>query len=169
MRAERQIIMLQEVKKPRVYSLLLAVVCIGLASAPVIAQDAETGEGEAFEANIFEVFLGGTFDDGESNASFGMSYERRLKESFGIGGLVEYTNGREWVYAVPFTVHINEAWKVMVAPGFEHADGENTYLTRIGTAYDFKFDGWSLAPEVNLDFVDGETKVVVGVSFGIEF
>ncbi len=156
-------------KKPRVYSFLLSVIFLGLASATVIAQDTESGEGEAFEANIFEVFLGGTFDDGESNASFGLTYERRLKESFGIGGLVEYTNGREWVYAVPFTVHIGESWKVMLAPGFEHAEGENNYLTRVGTAYDFKFDGWSLAPEANLDFVDGETKVVVGVSFGIEF
>lgn len=152
-----------------VYSLLLTVVCLGLASAPVMAQDTESGEGEAFEANIFEVFLGGTFDDGESDTSFGMAYERRLNESFGIGGLVEYTSGREWVYIVPFTMHISESWKVLLAPGFEHAEGENTYLTRVGTAYDFKFDGFALAPEVNFDFVDGNTKVVVGVGFVIEF
>ena len=161
--------MLQEVKKACVHPALFSVFCLGLLSAPVMAQDTESIEGEAFEANVFEVFLGGTFDDGESNASFGLSFEFRVTESFGVGGLIEYTNGREWVYAIPFTMHVNEAWKVYVAPGFEHAEGENTYLTRVGTAYDFKFDGFALAPEVNLDFVDGDTKVVVGMSFVLEF
>ena len=144
-------------------------VCFTLASTPVMAQDAENGEGETFEANSIEVFLGGTFDDGDSEASYGMSYERRLNESIGIGGEVEYTNGREWVYLVPFTIHITEPWKVMLAGGVEHEEGENLFLSRIGTAYEFKFDGWSLAPEINADFVDGEIKTVLGVSFGFEF
>lgn len=155
----------QPVNKLRLSLLPLFMVCFTMASTPVVAQDAENG----FEANSIEVFLGATLDDGDSEASFGMSYERRLNESFGIGGLVEYTNGREWIFAVPFTLHITEPWKVLLAPGFEHEDGDNTYLTRIGTAYEFKFDGWSLAPEVNVDFVDGDVKTVLGVSFGFEF
>lgn len=66
-------------------------------------------------------------DEGfERNASFGLSYERRVTKRFGVGGLVEYTNGREWMYAVPFSWRITEPWKVMVAPGWEHEDGENT-------------------------------------------
>jgi len=148
---------------------LLILISFGLLSAPVMAQEAEGGEEEAFEANVIEVFLGGTFHDGDGNASYGLSYERRLMESFGIGGLVEYTDGREWVYAVPLTFHVTEAWKLVLAPGFEHEEGENTYLTRIGTAYEFKFDGWSLAPEINVDMVDGEAKTVAGVSIGFEF
>jgi hypothetical protein len=82
--------------------------CFTLATTPVVAQDAENGEGETFEANSIEVFLGGTFDDGDSEASYGVSYERRLNESIGIGGMVEYTIGREWVFAAPFTIHITE-------------------------------------------------------------
>ena len=143
--------------------------CFALAATPVVAQDAENAEGETFEANSIEVFLGGTFDDGDSEASYGISYERRLNESIGIGGEVEYTNGREWVYLVPFTIHITEPWKIMLAGGVEHEEGENLFLSRIGTAYEFKFDGWSLAPEINADFVDGEIKTVLGVSFGFEF
>ena len=155
----------QIVSKLRLYLFPLFMVCFTLAATPVVAQDAENAEGEAFEANSIEVFLGATFDDGDSEASFGMSYERRLNESFGIGGMVEYTNGREWVFAVPFTIHITEPWKVVLAAGIEHEEGDNTFLTRVGTAYEFKFDGWSLAPEVNVDFVDGEVKTVLGVSF----
>ena len=33
---------------------------------------------------------------------------------------------------------ITEPWKGMVAPGWEHEDGENTYLTRVGTSYEFE-------------------------------
>ena len=165
----RQPLIHQPVSKLRLSLFPLLLVCFILAATPVVAQDNENAEGEAFEANSIEVFLGGTFDDGDSEASFGMSYERRLNESIGIGGIVEYTNGREWVFAVPFTIHITEPWKVVLAAGIEHEDGDNTFLTRVGTAYEFKFDGWSLAPEVNVDFVDGDVKTVLGVSFGFEF
>ena len=153
--------------KLRLHLFLLFLACFALASSPAMAQEDEDGEG--FERNAVEIFLGGTFHDGDSDASYGFSYERRLNESIGIGGLVEYTNGREWVFAVPFTIHITEPWKVILAAGIEHEEGENIFLSRIGTAYEFKFDGWSLAPEVNADFVDGEIKTVLGVSIGFEF
>ena len=151
------------------YGVSLATVLALLLAAPVISAQ-ESGEStEGFEVNSFEVFIGATLHDGESDASYGASYERRVGEAFGIGGLVEYTNGREWVFAVPFTWHITEPWKVLVAPGFEHEEGESFYLTRVGTAYEFKFTGWSRAPEVNVDFVDGEVKTILGVSVGWEF
>ena len=135
---------------------------------PALAQAEESGD-DAFERNGFELFAGATFNHGESNASFGLSYERRVTKRFGVGGLVEYTNGREWVFAVPFSWRITEPWKVMVAPGWEHEDGENTYLTRVGTSYEFEIGDWTLAPEVNFDFVDGDTAYVVGVSLGWAF
>ena len=93
---------------------------------PALVQAEEVTD-EEFKRNGFELFAGGTFTDGESNASFGMNYERRLTKTFGLGGIVEYTNGREWVYALSFSYRITDAWKVMVAPGFEHEEGENTY------------------------------------------
>lgn len=145
-------------------------VCVSLMLAATTASAQDNGGGdEAFKANGIEVFIGATFDDGSGEVSYGMSYEYRLEEALGIGALVEYTDGREWVFLVPVSWHFTEAWKVVVAPGFEHEDGDNTYLTRVGTAYEFKFTGWSLAPELNFDFVDGEVKTVVGVSFGWEF
>ena len=161
--------MLRLTENSRLYFISFFVVCFTLATTPTLAQDAEGDEGETFEANAVEIFLGGTFHDGDSDASYGFSYERRLNEAIGIGGLVEYTNGREWVFAVPFSIHITEPWKVILAAGIEHEEGENIFLSRIGTAYEFKFDGWSLAPEVNADFVDGEIKTVLGVSIGFEF
>ena len=37
-----------------------------------------------------ELFLGNTHDDGENGFSIGFTYEYRLNELFGIGGLIEY-------------------------------------------------------------------------------
>jgi hypothetical protein len=142
--------------------LVLALVTASLAHA------AQAGE-EGFKRNGFEIFAGATFNHSETDASFGLTYERRLTEKFGIGGLVEYTNGREWVYAVPFSWRITEPWKVVVAPGWEHEEGENTYLTRVGTSYEFEMGEMTLAPEINFDFVDGDTAFVAGVSLGWAF
>lgn len=124
---------------------------------------------ESFKRNGMELFGGATFNNSETNASFGLTYERRVTEKFGIGGLVEYTNGREWIFAFPFSWRITDPWKVIIAPGWEHEEGENTYLTRIGTSYEFEIGEMTLAPEINFDFVDGDTAVVAGVSLGWAF
>ena len=44
----------------------------------------------------------------------------------------------------------------------EIEDGDAEFLVRVGGLYDIDFTGWSLAPELNLDFVDGDVTVVVG-------
>lgn len=46
---------------------------------------------------------------------------------------------------------------------------DGKFLVRVGGSYDIDFTGWSLSPELNLDFVDGDVVVVVGVSFGWDF
>jgi hypothetical protein len=56
-----------------------------------------------------------------------------------------------------------------VAPGFERSDGDNELLIRVGGTYEIEFDGWSLTPELNLDFVDGDVLTVLGVTFGWKF
>lgn len=133
------------------------------------AEDA--GGSEALKHNGVELFVGGTFDSGDRDLSLGAGYERRFGEKFGLGALVERTDspGREWVFAVPFLWHVMDPWKVLVAPGIERANGNNDYMTRLGASYEFEFGGWTLAPELNFDFVGSETKTVLGVSFGWDF
>jgi hypothetical protein len=121
-------------------------------------------QADEFKRNGFDIFAGATYNHSKTDASFGLSYERRLTEKFGIGGLVEYTNNREWIYAVPFSWRITDPWKVLIAPGLEHEEGENTYLTRVGTSYEFEIAEMTLAPEINVDFVDGDVAFIAGVS-----
>jgi hypothetical protein len=143
-----------------------------LAAGSSQAADAGADDGDDFKPNVIELFVGGTFDSGDGELSLGATYERRFGEKFGIGAIAEYTDdspNREWVFAIPLFWHVIDPWKVLIAPGVERTDGDNEYMTRLGASYEFEFDGWTLAPELNFDFVDGEVKTVVGISFGWEF
>jgi hypothetical protein len=59
--------------------------------------------------------------------------------------------------------------RFVLAPGLEHRDDENEFLFRAGVAYEFEIGRWSIAPEFNVDFVDGEKAYVYGLSFGWGF
>ncbi len=48
-------------------------------------------------------------------------------------------------------------------------DGDHSFLTRVGGSYEIEFSGWSLSPEVNVDFVDDDTVLVFGASFVWKF
>ena len=130
----------------------------------------EQSDNEGLKSNGIELFVGATLRDGDGEASFGIDYERRMSQDLGLGLMAEYTEGREWVIAVPVSIHITESWKVVFALGAELSpDDDDEFLQRLGVSYEFGFTGWSLAPELNVDFAGGETKTVVGLSVGWEF
>ena len=140
-----------------------------LVCATMAAQAQEADE-EAEKQNFVELFAGITHDDGENDASLGLTYERKF-DRFGTGFIVEFTDSdsRETILALPFFWHPAEPWRTVVAIGTEISDGDNSFLTRIGGSYEIEFSGWSLSPEVNIDFVDRGTVLVFGASFVWKF
>jgi hypothetical protein len=163
---------LPEQRSLRSLSAASALMLCGLfASGSSVSQ--EQSDAEDFKPNGIELFVGATLSDGDGEASFGIDYERRISQELGLGLMVEYTDGREWVIAIPVSLHITESWKIVFALGAELSPDEvadkHEFLQRIGTSYEFGFNGWSLAPELNVDFAGGERKTVVGVSFGWDF
>ncbi len=120
-----------------------------------------------FHPNFLGVFLGFTDEGRLEGFALGIEYERRLNKSFGIGVLAEHTFGDLdlWVYAVPFAFHAEE-WKFYVAPGIEDGEHGSESLVRIGGEYAFEVGAWEFAPQIDVDFVDGEETVVVGVTIG---
>ena len=137
--------------------------------ATMAAQAQESGT-EAEKRNFVEVFVGITHDDGENDPSLGLTYEHRFGR-FGTGFIAEFTKAdrRETVLALPFFWHPADPWRTVVAVGTELNDGENSFLTRVGGSYEFEFSGWSLSPEVNVDFVDQGAVLVIGASFVWKF
>ena len=114
--------------------------------------------------------MGITRDEGENEASLGLTYERKF-DRFGTGFIIEFTKAenRETVLALSFFWHPVEPWRTVVAIGTEVSDGDYSFLTRVGGSYEFEFSGWSLSPEVNVDFVDNDTVLVFGASFVWKF
>jgi len=147
----------------------IMLVFLGCAAATT-AQAQESGSEEAEKRNFIELFVGITHDDGDNEASLGLTYERKF-DRFGTGIIAEITKSenRETVLALPFFWHPAEPWRTVVAVGTEIDEGEHSFLTRVGGSYEFEFSGWSLSPEVNVDFVDDRTVLVFGASFVWKF
>lgn len=151
-----------------IFVLSAAPACI--AGAAENESEAMHGESHGFHPNLVGVFLGVTDEGREEAPTIGIEYERRINASFGIGAVAEYASQDLdfFVFAVPFAFH-NGPWKLYVAPGIEDSDHGSEYLTRIGAEYAFEVGAFEIAPQLNVDFVDGEEIWVAGLVFAKGF
>lgn len=178
-------------------TLCVALIFVGSFGARATAQEhgeehhpqagAAEHEEHEFHRHHFSVFLGVTDGEIEKEApvegeseggavvfedqrafTLGLDYEYRLNRYWGVGALVDYAGKdyRSWVAGVPLVLHPGGEWKLYAAPGLE--DGEE-FLVRAGVMYDFEVGRFSIAPALNVDFVDGEEVLVYGVNIGKGF
>jgi hypothetical protein len=135
------------------------------------AHDADGSE-HSFHQNTLGVFVGITHAGRRENGpAIGLEYSRRFNQHFSIGGIAEYTGGDAdlWVAAIPFVWHL-DTWKLYVAPGVEDGHHGTEELVRLGVEYAFELkDGWEIAPQINVDLVDGDQAWVFGVLFARGF
>jgi hypothetical protein len=157
----------------------------------------EAHETEEHHENHLAVFLGGTHAEDRTDVTFGLDYERRPWQRVGFGLIFDYAGGdlREYIVAGAVIFHPVGGLTLTLAPGLErrpvegetgeehggeHEAGvastevsggrESVFVFRLGLSYEFELgERWSLAPQFNLDFVDGETVEVFGVSVGFGF
>ena len=67
-------------------------------------ENAEHGAHHEYLQNSIELFLGATHSDNDTNFSIGSIYEHRINETFGWGGIAEYTADEgNWLLVVPFS------------------------------------------------------------------
>lgn len=136
--------------------------------------------------NHVSLFAGVTVEPREeTKAAFtlGAAYERRLNLMWGVGALVDLAFGpteRTALVGVPIIVHI-EPFELHAAPAVEfsqerdsegESEGESKakFAFRLGGGYEFELARFSIAPEANIDFVNGENpSLVVGLVFGWGF
>jgi hypothetical protein len=159
--------MLATMSFQRATSITILLCCL-LSPAMSVADDAAGPESSPeYDHNAVGFFVGGTGEGRRENGlTLAFVYARRFQESFAIEFEAERVFGDLdfWVVTIPFVYHYNK-WKFAVGPGLEKPDdGDSEFLLRIGTEYAFELnESWELAPTFNLDFVDGETVMVVGV------
>lgn len=124
-----------------------------------------------YHPNLFAIFVGATHEGKRENGfTLGLEYERRMSEKFGIGVLAEHVFGDEkaWVFAVPFAYH-RDRWKFYLAPGIEDTENGSEALLRVGGEYAFAVGEWEISPQLDIDFVDGNQVLVLGVVIGKGF
>jgi len=133
-----------------------------------------TAHAEEERRNTLGVFLGASGASGERGFSVGFGYERRLNRRIGVGGILEYSGYdlREGIAVAAFVWHPWKELAIVAAPGLEidRPDGSTGFLFRVGAEYGITMEkGFELAPELNLDFSDQETTLVVGLTFAKKF
>jgi len=153
------------------------------------AEEGEPGPGTIEYRHRAELFLGVAHENEQSRDEFaaGLAYEYRVGSLLGVGGFVEHAGQQEdtWTFGVPLFVHPYKGLRFLLAPGWEckevkaEGDGgagsaerenEQSFLVRVGVAYEFEVGRWSLTPEFNADFIEGGHQVLVyGVSLGCGF
>ena len=134
--------------------------------------------------HVVGVFLGFTDEEGhDPEFTQGLEYSYRVNPSWSVGVMVEYAGGemRNDVAAVPFSWFPHAGWFFRAGPGIEYHNGRDTaptgedldernFLFKIGGGYEFELGRrFILAPNYNLDFVDGEHVSVYGLSFAVQF
>ncbi len=73
------------------------------------------------------------------------------------------------VYAVPFAYHTGHL-KIFIAPGIEDSDHHGReFLLRLGVEYGFEVGNYEIAPQFDIDFVDGEEVLVLGLVIARRF
>ena len=120
-------------------------------------------------------------DDGhhEDGHVVGIEYVRQFSQHWGWGAAFELEafgdndQKRMGILALPVSYFVNEHWRLFAAPGieFREAGDPDKPMFRIGTGYEFSLgDHFTLAPEAQIDFVAGGTKVyVIALSLGYGF
>jgi hypothetical protein len=153
----------------------ILLIAVFVFTMPLQALAAEEEHGEHKEShyhrNHVGLFLGSTHEEGEYEFTIGLDYEYRFSQYVGIGLLIEYVgeDAREGVGMVPLFIHPYKGLRFVAAPGIKPKKDDEKFIWRLGVAYRFPIGNWTIAPEFNLDFTEGKTVEVFGVSFGYGF
>jgi hypothetical protein len=125
------------------------------------------------------VFAGGGVEKehghSEAGSALGVKYDFQFHKMWSIGVAVEKLFGsgteRSLVVAIPVSFHPNENWRLFFGPGYEFHDKKDKALIRVGVAYEWELkNGWSLSPEVMVDFLEGGAKTyLAGLAIGHQF
>jgi hypothetical protein len=155
----------------------LATMAIGVLSGlPTLAEEAgqpnAPHEVEAYHRNKIEFGIANTHTKHGDNAiTLAVSYGYRFSELASIGILGEYAFGDLdfGIVGIPLKLYPGDGWVLVAMPGVEIHDGHQEVLFRLGVGYEFEMEGFSITPEVAVDYVDDEVDLVVGLTFGFGF
>lgn len=118
-----------------------------------------------------EIFIGVTHADSETNFTYALEYEYKFDEKFGVGLIYEKVDEAHHgdgitIQVAAFYYHPIEFIRLGVGVGKEKIGGHHPHsedLVRVSASYDYHFEIFSVAPTIAVDFIDGETPIVLGI------
>ncbi len=143
----------------------LSLFLVGLTNAQ---ENADSDKEES--KNEFSVFIGGTSNSDATAFTLGIDYKHNFTKVVGVGGFVDYAMGDIQSVLVGPALYLH-AWhfEFTVAPAAEFSDTEIVPALRLGTAYKFEIDRFSVSPSLFFDTERVEAPSwVYGLSFGYE-
>ena len=153
-------------KKTATAIALMSMMC----AAPVMAEATSN-------KHIVGLFLGTANIDNDRDFAYGLEYEYKFNDTWGLGPVFEKTtnaHGGDGVYVRLVSLYAHVTPSIRLGLGYgeesigEHSGSED--LIRASAAYDFHFDGGlGIAPTLALDFVDGERNEIFGIEFTKSF
>ena len=157
-------------------SILVAMLVLAAFPQGTPAQEGHReGTEDSFPMHVAGLFVGNSSEDRRSGDprdgfTLGLEYEYRTSAAWGVGISVEHAGGGidSGVAVLPLARH-HGPWKVYAGPGIERRDEGEEALFRLGVEYGFQFREVEVSPQVDVDFVDGERVLVIGVVFAREF
>jgi hypothetical protein len=116
------------------------------------------------------IFLGATNMKSETEFTFGIEYEYKLSDKWGVGAVFERTNAAHYndgvaVGLVSAYYHPTNSVRFGIGFGQERVGGGHPHkedLYRLSAVYDIHFENFGLAPTLAVDFIDGQEAVVFG-------
>ena len=156
----------------RILVLSVAVLLLTMPLQVLAAEEKNEEHKEShYHRNHVGFFLGNTHEEGKDEFTTGLDYEYRFSQYVGIGVLLEYVgeDEREGVGMIPLFLHPYKGFRFVAAAGAKLKEGETKFISRLGIGYRFPIGDWTIAPEFNLDFTEGKTVEVYGVSLGYGF
>jgi hypothetical protein len=157
-------------------SLFVAAVLVVVVARPSAASDEHHDEAQVHHRHHVSVLLGGAVrsEHGETESGFGLGaeYEYRIHPLVGAGALVEVASGslRDVIVASFVAVHPWRGLLLVAGPGAEIPnEGDAEFLFRLGIAYHFTMDRFTVGPDFNVDLVNGHPTYVIGLAFGVGF
>jgi len=156
---------------------IIIALCLSLGSIGAIAAEIDGDESHSEEKghakHALAVFAGVTREGNESLETIGFEYSYRINKDWSIGGVLERADrDSDSTLAIVFA-HWWPYKGLLIGAGVGRKDPgderENVLRTTIG--YEFELGGgWSIAPQANLDIIDGhENEEVYGIAFGKRF
>lgn len=120
------------------------------------------------------VFVGDTnINHRGDGITVGVDYEYRLNDLLGVGTVIEYAANDlgAWTILLVADIHITPQWIVQVGPGHESSSDHDLFVARLGTLYEFEFEGgWTIAPQIHFDFQENDDNAtVMGIAVGKSF